>query len=186
MSSHRRPFAMALVAVVALVATAVPAHAATKPKKWGAAFCGALTEWATTITDGANDLQIAAAGAVISPTQGKALLVTYLGDAEDATDEFGESLRDAGVPDVAKGARITSTILEGIAGVKALLGSFATQASQLPTTDALTFQNAARPLVAQLEDVSQPFEDAMDEVSELDRKNALGKSLKKVKACRDL
>lgn len=178
----RRALAGAIVSATFLVVTALPAPAATSPSKWGGAFCGSLTDWADVITNGAADFEAQASSA--TPAQAKTLFVQYLDDATQATEEFGDALGDAGAPDVKNGKKIQSTILEGIAGVEALLGSVTTQASQLPTSDAAAFKAAAQPIIDQISDASVPFEDAMDEVATLEKKKELSKALKKVKACK--
>lgn len=184
-SLRRRVAVCALGAAMLIAASVLPAAAATDPTKWGKTFCSSLEKWAKTFDEGATDLQ-SSVGSDTTPAQAKAVIVAFLGDATDTTSAFGDAVRAAGAPKVKNGAEIQSVIVEGIAGVEALLGSITTQAGQLPTTDATTFRTAAQPILTQLDGASAPFEDAMDEVGSIKGSKQLQKAMKKTKACKFL
>jgi len=187
MPMRRARTALAVVtASAALVAvTAIPAGAKTSSTdKWGAAFCGGLSEWAETITAGGSEISTSAQGA--SPTEGKALIIGYVGDIRDATNTFYTSVKKAGSPDSTNGTKIQKQILKGIAGIESNVADMEEIAQDLPTTTPAAFETAVDALASAFDTVSTPFDKAMDKVSTLDKGDDLSDDLRKVKECKVL
>lgn len=187
MPALRAPHCIATaVAAAALVAVAaVPAHAKTaSTDKWGAAFCGGLTEWADTITEGGSEITSSAQGS--TPAQGKELIVGYIGDIRDATNTFYTQVKKAGSPDSTNGAKIQKEILKGISGIEDNVAQMESIAQGLPTTDVASFQTAVTALSNAFDTVSTPFDNAMDKVTTLDKNDDLSGKLQKVKECKSL
>lgn len=173
--------AMAIGAVMG----ATPASAATSPpERWGAAFCGALGQWSDTITKGATEIQSSGSTADTAPTEGKAIIVGFLGGFADATRGFYRRMKRAGEPDTGDGARIHKAILRGIAGIEDRIGDLQGLAQNLPTDDSASYQASVNDLVAAFDTVSTPFDRAMSRVAKLDEDNELSDSLRTLKACR--
>jgi hypothetical protein len=177
----------AVVGAAALVAvTAFPAGAKTStPEKWGAAFCGGLSEWADKITTGGAEISSSVSTGT-TPTAGKAIIVGYIGDIGDATNAFFTAVKKAGAPDTTNGTKIQKEILKGISGIETRVGDMEDLASNLPTTDPASFQTAVTALSSSFDTVSVPFDNAMDKVSSLDKDDDLSDSLQKVKECKAL
>jgi hypothetical protein len=180
----RRLTAVSLGAAALAVSVAVPAHAKTaSPQKWGTAFCGGLGAWSDSVTTGGEEIKASLDEAGVTPEQGKATIVTYIGEIGDATGDFYEKVRRAGAPATTNGTKIQKEILTGIAGIERRVGDMEALAQAIPTTDITSFQTSVQALALAFDTVSDPFDDAMDNVSDLDEKNQLDKTLQKVKAC---
>ena len=183
----RRLAAVAAGAAAVLVLGAVPALAKTSPpEKWGATFCGSLTDWSDEVTDGAAEIQDSLQGTNVTPVQGKAVITGYIGDIGDATNKFYTRVKKAGNPDATNGAKIQKAILQGIQGIETRVGDIEALSQNLPTTDVASFQTSVQALSAAFDTVSQPFDQAMDKVTTLDKGDALSGELQNVKACRAL
>lgn len=183
----RRLAAVTTCAAAALVLGAMPALAKTSPpEKWGATFCGSLTEWSDRVTGGADEIQQSLQGTNLTPVQGKALITGYIGDIGDATTEFYTRVKKAGNPDSTNGTKIQKTILQGIQGIETRVGDMEALSENLPTTDVTSFQTSVQALSTAFDTVSQPFDQAMTKVASLDKGDALSDKLQKVKACQAL
>ena len=187
MPAHRvtRILAAAIAALALVAVAALPAGAKTaSPEKWGAAFCGGLTEWADTITEGGTEITSSAQGS--TPVQGKELIVGYIGDIREATNTFYASVKKAGSPDSTNGTKIQKEILKGISGIEDNVADMESIAQSLPTTDVASFQSAVSSLSTAFDTVSTPFDNAMDKVTKLDKNDDLSGKLQKVKECKSL
>lgn len=163
---------------------AVPAGAKTDLREWGTVFCTETVQWLEGAVEGAQDFEARAAS--MTTDQAKAALVGFFITGVEATQAYADAVEAAGIPAVQNGARIQATILEGIGGARDVLEELADQAAQLPTTDANAFRAAAQQITSRMDDVSAPFEEAMNKASRLDRSKKLDKSLRKLRACKPL
>jgi hypothetical protein len=183
----RRVTAVGVLALASVALAAVSASAKTStPEKWGTTFCGSLTTWSDEVTERGDEIRTSLQGASISPTDGKALIVGYIGDIGDATGQFSTRMKKVGNPDATNGAKIQKTILRGIEGIETRVGDLETLAQSIPTTDLTSFQTSVQALAAAFDTVSQPFDQAMDKVAQLDEDNGLSGELEDLKACRAL
>jgi hypothetical protein len=186
MTRVRRLSTLAVCAVAFVALSALPAQAKTAPpEKWGATFCGSLSEWSDTVTQSASEIQ-ASVTPGSTPAAGKAIIVGFLGDFVDTTHAFYTTMRKAGTPDTDNGAKIQKEILKGISGIESQVGTMQDLANALPTTDATAFQTSVNALSAAFDTVSTPFDNAMSKVAVLDKDNNLSDSLQKVKSCKAL
>lgn len=181
----RHLLALAVAAGALVVVGALPAGAKTSsPEKWGAAFCGGLSDWADEITAGGSEISTSAQGA--SPTEGKALIIGYVGDIRESTNTFYTAVKKAGSPDSTNGTKIQKEILKGIAGIESNVADMEDLAQDLPTTTPAAFETAVDSLATAFDTVSAPFDKAMDKVATLDKGDDLSDDLQKVKECKVL
>ena len=188
MTRVRRLSSLAACVTAFVALAALPAQAKTAdPEQWGATFCGSLSKWSDTVTEGASEIQSSVKpGTTITPTAGKAIIVGFLGDFVDTTHTFYTSMKKAGNPDTDNGAKIQKEILKGIGGIESRVGDIQGLATALPTTDPVAFQTSVSALTAAFDTVSTPFDSAMSKVAVLDKDNDLSDSLSKVKSCKAL
>lgn len=182
----RRVVTVAVGAAALVSVTALPAAAKTAtPEKWGAAFCGGLSEWAGSITEGGTEITSSVTSG-ITPTEGKTTIVGFIGDMRDATNTFYATVKKAGTPATSNGTKIQKEILKGIAGIESRIADIEDLAQKLPTTDATSFQTAVSSLSSAFDTVGTPFDTAMGKVAKLDKGDALSAKLQKVKECKVL
>src|SRR5713226_3077247 len=77
----------------------------SSPKKWVYSVCTSLGDWERKVRDLASSISSNLSG-VTDLSQARGQLVTFLGNAVDATDTLLARLGDAGVPDVKNGDKI--------------------------------------------------------------------------------
>jgi hypothetical protein len=76
-------------------------------------------------------------------SQARGQLVTFLGNAVDATDTLLARLGDAGVPDVKNGDKIARLFEKGFTGVRDIFATAQDDARSLNTSDPSQFQASA-------------------------------------------
>jgi len=185
--TRARRLAAVVVGAAALVSvTALPAQAKTSsPEKWGAAFCGGLTDWSNEITQAGTEISSSVANGT-TPAEGKTIIVGFIGGMHDSTDAFYATVKKAGNPDTDNGAKIQKAILKGIAGIGSQVTQIEQLAQALPTTDPASFKTAVDALGTAFDTVGTPFDNAMSQVAKLDKDDSLSEKIQKVKECKIL
>jgi len=182
---RRAAVAVVAVAVVAALgaAMAAPAGALSDPEEWGDTFCTGTVGWLGGAQAGAEQLATQSNDPSLTPAAGRALIVEYLTTGVDATKEFGQSLKQAGAPKIANGAKIQASILAGITGSGVALAALLKLAKALPTGSQKVFDRAASKLGDRLSSFSDPFSKSLAKADKLDEGNQLGGILESLPSC---
>jgi hypothetical protein len=102
--------------------------------------CTAVQSWVTDIESRSSTLN---SSTITSAAEGKAVLVSYFGEAINDTSTVVTKLRAAGVPDVSNGSSISASLISAFIQVRTALSQGQAQAQALPTNDPAKFKSAA-------------------------------------------
>jgi hypothetical protein len=182
--SRRVIVVMGVVAVV-VVGLAVPAGASSvSPSKWAPKFCNALVKWQSTLkTEGE-----AASSSISSHSTDLAAarddLVSYLGKSVAATKTAITTIKAAGTPSSANGAKIASKLVGGFQAAATVFAKAKADAAKLSTTDASAFADAGSQIQTNLSTASDKVTSGFTGIAKLDAKNELNRALAKASACK--
>jgi hypothetical protein len=101
------------------------------PDEWAADVCGALSDWNTALEDGATQIQADAASAT-SIQEARQLIVDYLDQAIERTDEMLNRIEEAGTPAVDDGEAIAQSFRDELAKIKPIFEDARETAANLP------------------------------------------------------
>jgi hypothetical protein len=184
----RRSLVLILLVSGLLAASLATADAATvSPDKWAPKFCKAVQKWQKTVESESN----AATDAFGKMSSGDLTgvrdeFVRFLGNDVAATQTAIKSIKQAGTPSSANGAKIQRKIVGGFQSAATVFDTAKTKAQALSTTDAESFVDDATKIQDGLSSATDVFEKNFSDVSTLDKNNELAKALQGAKACKFL
>ena len=184
MPIRRATALVAFVVVLATVALAAPAGAATvSPGSWAPKFCTALSTWKDALTTGADNTESTLSGGITNLSQAKSEVVSFLGRSVKQTDTAVSSLKKAGVPSTTNGKKIASTFVNGLQSASDLFASAKKKAQNIPTSNPAKFKASAQSVTTALNNGSKKVSDSFSDVSKLDKKGELSTALQAEPSC---
>jgi hypothetical protein len=184
----RRSLVLIVLVSGLLAASLGTAQAATvSPDKWAPKFCKAVQKWQKTLESESKAATDAFGNMSSGDLAGvRAEFVRFLGSDVAATQTAIKSIKQAGTPSSANGAKIQRKIVGGFQSAATVFGTAKTNAQALSTTDATSFVNDATKIQDRLGTATDVFEKNFSDVSTLDKDNELAKALQGASACKFL
>ena len=163
------------------------AHAATSPDAWAPKFCQALRHWQTTITGESKTASTALGKASAGDLAGiRSEFVRFLGNDVAATQAAIRSIKKAGAPSSANGAKIQRKVIGAFQSASGVFAEAKASAANLSTTDATSFVTDATKIQQDLNGASDAFQTNFSAVEKLDSKGEIGQAVTSAKACKFL
>ena len=170
-----RPLALLLLlALVASIGACAGSHGA---RAWAAQVCTTLSPWRSEIASLATRTQ-QQIEVTTTPGQAKENLMTLFGGAQDASERARAGVAKAGVPDVTGGKQIADSFVTSLAAMRDAYGRARTGIEALATAPSKTFYDQVVKVVDKLNKDyaassldtsklnSQELKDAFDEIPE--------------------
>lgn len=148
--------------------------------------CAAIGAWYDEIETASTTLVNDADAIADDPAAGKDLVVAFLDDAIDFTDDLVADLRDAGIPDTETGERTADELVSGIEDVRELFEGARDDTEALPADDPEALGTGLQDIGMALQEsataVGANFEAVLSSVDDPE----LGAAFEDAPACRDL
>jgi hypothetical protein len=163
----RRPLAAtALVSMVAVVVTALPAQAKTvSVKQYVNSVCTSLTTFQEDVDDLSQEFQTTVA-AQTDLSAVKTEFVTFFDELIGTTQELRSDLKAAGTPKIENGGKIAGALRSGITEMQSLITDAREDANALATDDPAQFTTAAGELSDSLTDAFDELGEGFDDLDE--------------------
>lgn len=152
------------------------------PREWARSVCTSATEWRSSIDDLVDSIETEV-GQAESLADARGILVTFLGNAVQATDTLLDRLRQAGVPRIRDGKKIADVFEDGFVDIRELFADGQKSARKLSVSSARRFRAAASELGDDITKGGEEIEQAIDEAGR--EYKAANRALDDP-ACRDL
>jgi hypothetical protein len=183
----RRLLVIASFVVCLVGASLGTAGAATvSPGNWAPKFCKAMQQWQTTIkaeSTAATDAFSSASGDL---TAIRDQFVTFLGNDVAATQLAIKTIKKAGTPSSANGAKISAKFVAGFQAASTVFSNAQTSATALPTTDPGQFVDQATKIQDDLNNAGDQITSAFSGIDRLDKNGDINKAILGAKACKFL
>ncbi len=188
-----RRFVSTLVVVatsaLVLVVAAGPAGAKTiSASDWAAGYCGALQDWQDTALSAHDLVEDVIDNGVSSSSKAKSTrkkLVAALDDASQGSQDVADAVEELGAPKVANGAKISSTVSDGIGATAEVFAEASDDAAKF-STDPKKFQKQVTTLKTQVDDGLDAAAEDLGKISELDTGARLDAALTAEPSCASL
>ncbi len=126
---------------------------------WVKDFCGALTTWQTSLTEGVPDFSnVSDVGAV------KTTLTNYLGDVVDSTRTLVSDVEAAGTPDVTDGEAIASDLQSELTKVGDAFETAKSEVDDLPTNDPTALATGLQKIATEITDAGNQAGSALGDL----------------------
>jgi hypothetical protein len=179
----RRCSVVALV-VTGLLAAAVPAaHAATvSPSKWAPKFCTAIDDYQTTISDAQEQMDAATDG-VTDLTEGRAQIVSFLGDMVTAAKTAKSQVASAGNPSSPNGAKIEATFVKALGASAGVFADAKANAAKISTKSQTAFAKEGKQVGVDLTDAAEKLSASFSGIGKLDKGKKLEAAVRAAPEC---
>jgi hypothetical protein len=156
------------------------------PREYAAAVCTAVGSWLGKITDRTAELRSEGQKAAGDLERGKAIIVAYLDDVIDYSDDLVSDVEAADRPDVDHGQAIAGEIRAAVERARTGFVDAREEAEGLPTDNPATFQRETQELGSTLTKQGEAIEQALDGVSERFGANELDQAFENEPSCAQL
>ena len=145
------------------------------------AACSAVSNWVGSIQKGSQEIS-GKLGANATPTEGKKVLQSFLGDAVTASNKFASDVEAAGVPDVDGGQKFADSLKKGAEAAQTVMEDAKEKADNLSTSDVSAFSKDAQELGSSTNKALSEVGDAISDPSS----DELKKALREDSACKSV
>jgi hypothetical protein len=179
----RRIPVLVLVVAGLVAGSAVTASAATvAPDTWAPKFCGAIDQYETALSHGADNLSSSLAGAT-NLKKTRAQLVAFLGKMQAAAKTAKSKMQAAGVPSSTNGSKIAAKFVSALGSSADVFGQAKSQAAGVSTSSPSAFEKQASKIGSDLTKAGDRINTTFDDVASLDSQGELATALHATPAC---
>ncbi len=182
-----RRLSCAGVLVLGFIATSVPsAHAATvSPSTWAPKFCTAIEKYQSTIADAQDEMETALAG-VTDLTEGRAQIVSFLGEMVTAAKTATRAVERAGNPSSPNGAKIEAQFVKALDASAGIFIDAKAKAAKISTKSPAAFAKEGKQVGVDLSDAAEKLGAGFSGIDKLDKGKKLETAVRAAPECASL
>ncbi|HLM18340.1 MAG TPA: hypothetical protein VK549_11005 [Acidimicrobiia bacterium] len=167
-----------------LLATSIPtAHAATvSPSTWAPKFCGAIEKYQTTISDAQDEMDTALEG-VTNLTEGRAQIVSFLGEMVTAAKTAKRAIERAGNPSSPNGAKIEAQFVKALDASADIFTDAKAKAAEISTKSPTAFAKQGKQVGVDLTNAGEKLSSGFSGIGKLDKGKKLEAAVRAAPEC---
>ena len=179
----RRIPVVAFVVVGLVAAATTGASAATvSPSTWAPKFCTALEDYQTTISDKSEQMTTALEG-VTDLSEGRAQIVSFLGEMVTAAKTAKRVIARAGDPSTPNGGKIEALFVKALDASAGIFADAKAQAAKISIKNKAAFAKEGKQVGVDLKDAGDRIGKSFGGVDKLDRGKKLETAIKATPEC---
>jgi hypothetical protein len=169
---------------LALLATSVPAAdaATVSPSTWAPKFCTAIEKYQTTITD-AQDQMTTALDGVTNLSEGRAQIVSFLGEMVTAAKTAKTAVARAGNPSSPNGAKIEAQFVKALDASAGVFTDAKAKAAKISTKSPTAFAKEGKQVGVDLTDAGEKLSAGFGGIGKLDKGKKLEAAVRAAPEC---
>jgi hypothetical protein len=170
--------------VLGLLATSIPAaHAATvSPSTWAPKFCTAIQDYETTISDAKDQMDTALSG-VTDLSEGRAKIVSFLGEMVTAAKTAKRAVARAGNPSSPNGAKIEAQFVKALGASAGVFADAKANAAKISTKSPTAFAKEGKQVGVDLTDAGEKLSAGFSGIGKLDKGKKLEAAVRAAPEC---
>ena len=179
----RRLSVVALVVVGLVAGATTGASAATvSPSTWAPKFCTALEDYQTKISDASEQMTTALEG-VTDLSEGRARIVSFLGEMVTAAKTAKRAIERAGLPSSPNGGKIEALFVKALDASSGIFSDAKAQAAKISIKSKAAFAKEGKQVGVDLQEAGDRIGKSFGGVDKLDTGKKLEVAIKAAPEC---
>jgi len=172
---------------LALFATSIPSAQATtvSPSTWAPKFCGAIEQYQTTIADAKDQMDTALSG-VTDLADGRARIVSFLGEMVTAAKTAKRAVERAGNPSSPNGAKIEAQFVKALDESARIFTDAKAKAAKISIASPAAFAKGGKQVGVDLTDAGEKLSTGFRGIGKLDKGKKLETAVRAAPECASL